>query len=103
LRSPERNRREKAGKKSCLAPPGPLASLARALHASASILSLLTGLHLPAAMRPNFLIILADDCTYNALPIYGGRKLTLQLACFDMPSRPAHNCSQCLLPVGFWF
>ncbi len=26
-----------------------------------------------AAERPNFLIILADDCTYNDLPIYGGQ------------------------------
>ncbi len=27
----------------------------------------------PAGARPNFLIILADDCTYNDLPIYGGQ------------------------------
>ena len=26
-----------------------------------------------AADRPNFLIILADDCTYNDLPLYGGK------------------------------
>lgn len=26
-----------------------------------------------AAERPNFLIIMADDCTYNDLPIYGGQ------------------------------
>ncbi|MCA8988370.1 MAG: sulfatase [Planctomycetaceae bacterium] len=26
-----------------------------------------------AAERPNFLIIMADDCTYNDLPIYGGK------------------------------
>jgi len=25
-----------------------------------------------AAQRPNFLIIMADDCTYNDLPVYGG-------------------------------
>jgi len=25
-----------------------------------------------AADRPNFLIIMADDCTYNDLPIHGG-------------------------------
>ncbi|MBM4090957.1 MAG: heparan N-sulfatase, partial [Planctomycetes bacterium] len=25
------------------------------------------------AVRPNFLIVLADDCTYNDLPLYGGR------------------------------
>src|SRR5690348_9322845 len=23
--------------------------------------------------RPNFLVILADDCTYNDLPVYGGK------------------------------
>ena len=27
---------------------------------------------LPTAQRPNFLIVLADDCTYNDLPVYGG-------------------------------
>lgn len=27
---------------------------------------------LPAAERPNFLMILADDCTYSDLPLYGG-------------------------------
>jgi len=26
-----------------------------------------------AADRPNFLIIIADDCTFNDLPVYGGR------------------------------
>jgi len=26
----------------------------------------------PAAERPNFLIIMADDCTHNDLPLYGG-------------------------------
>lgn len=26
-----------------------------------------------AAMRPNVLVILANDCTYNDLPIYGGQ------------------------------
>ncbi len=26
-----------------------------------------------AAARPNFLIVLADDCTHNDLPLYGGR------------------------------
>ena len=25
------------------------------------------------ARRPNFLIVLADDCTYNDLPVYGGQ------------------------------
>ncbi len=28
---------------------------------------------LPAAERPNVLIIMADDCTYNDLPLYGGQ------------------------------
>lgn len=27
----------------------------------------------PESGRPNFLIILADDCTYNDLPVYGGK------------------------------
>ena len=26
-----------------------------------------------AGDNPNFLIILADDCTYNDLPLYGGK------------------------------
>ena len=40
------------------------------------LLSFLLGyflcLGLSAAKQPNFLIILADDCTYNDLPLYGG-------------------------------
>ena len=28
---------------------------------------------LSAADHPNFLIIIADDCTYNDLPLYGGQ------------------------------
>ena len=27
----------------------------------------------PAAKRPNFLVIMADDCTFNDLPLYGGQ------------------------------
>jgi len=27
----------------------------------------------PAGARPNMLIIMADDCTYNDLALYGGR------------------------------
>ncbi|MCP5541932.1 MAG: sulfatase [Akkermansiaceae bacterium] len=27
----------------------------------------------PAADRPNFLVIMADDCTHNDLPLYGGK------------------------------
>jgi uncharacterized sulfatase len=53
--------------------PGPFASSARALLWPAYLLLLLAALPLPAATLPNFLIILADDCTYNDLPIYGGR------------------------------
>jgi len=26
----------------------------------------------PAAEKPNFLLIIGDDCTYNDLPLYGG-------------------------------
>ena len=26
-----------------------------------------------AEKKPNFLIIMADDCTYNDLPVYGGK------------------------------
>ncbi|MCK5173046.1 MAG: sulfatase-like hydrolase/transferase, partial [Planctomycetes bacterium] len=28
-----------------------------------------------AAQQPNFLIIIADDCTYNELPLYGGQNV----------------------------
>ena len=31
------------------------------------------GQNLFAAKQPNFLIIMADDCTYNDLPLYGGQ------------------------------
>ena len=34
---------------------------------------LLLGLGVFAKERPNFLIIMADDCTYNDLPLYGGQ------------------------------
>ena len=52
---------------------GLLASLARTPCWPTLLLLLLAALPLYAATRPNFLIILADDCTYNDLPIYGGR------------------------------
>ena len=29
--------------------------------------------HASAAERPNVLIIMADDCTFNDLPVYGGQ------------------------------
>lgn len=38
-----------------------------------SLLLCVFGSFCHAATRPNFLIILADDCTYNDLPIYGGQ------------------------------
>ena len=47
----------------------------RCSHFLLPLLTLLLATHLVAAEspRPNFLIILADDCTYNDLPLYGGR------------------------------
>ncbi len=38
----------------------------------ALICSALTGGTTVGAEQPNFLIIMADDCTYNDLPLYGG-------------------------------
>ncbi len=38
-----------------------------------SLLGCCLGLGLSAAKQPNFLLILADDCTYNDLPLYGGQ------------------------------
>ena len=37
------------------------------------ILILLCARALSAAEKPNILIIMADDCTYNDLPLYGGQ------------------------------
>ncbi|MBN1126273.1 MAG: sulfatase [Sedimentisphaerales bacterium] len=34
---------------------------------------LLKGAQLADKKRPNFLIVMADDCTYNDLPVYGGQ------------------------------
>ena len=42
------------------------------LRTIAFTLSFLTGSCLAEAQRPNFLIILADDCTFSDLPMYGG-------------------------------
>ncbi|MDP6905733.1 MAG: heparan N-sulfatase, partial [Verrucomicrobiota bacterium] len=33
----------------------------------------LVGFVAQGASQPNFLIIMADDCTYNDLPLYGGQ------------------------------
>ena len=37
------------------------------------VFSLIFRTGLVAEQRPNFLIIMADDCTYNDLPVYGGK------------------------------
>ena len=37
------------------------------------LLVLVLAVSVEAAKKPNFLIILADDCTYNDLPLYGGQ------------------------------
>ena len=37
------------------------------------LVSFLMGFGAYAKERPNFLIIMADDCTYNDLPLYGGQ------------------------------
>ena len=37
------------------------------------VIGFFVGFHLQAQAQPNFLIILADDCTYNDLPLYGGQ------------------------------
>lgn len=39
----------------------------------ASILAFTLPLPALASERPNFLVIMADDCTFNDLPIYGGQ------------------------------
>ena len=36
-------------------------------------IALLSAESLAAADKPNFLIIMADDCTHNDLPVYGGQ------------------------------
>ncbi|MCA9217164.1 MAG: sulfatase, partial [Planctomycetales bacterium] len=37
------------------------------------LVSVGVGVCAEAGVRPNFLIIMADDCTYNDLPVYGGQ------------------------------
>lgn len=38
-------------------------------------LLLLPAVSAPAAQRPNFLIVIADDCTFNELALYGGKNV----------------------------
>ncbi len=49
--------------------------LKHAGYAAASVLAApaFARADLPARRRPNFLLILADDCTHRDLPVYGGR------------------------------
>jgi len=72
-----------------------------------------------AAERPNFLIIIGDDCTYNDLPLYGGenaktphidvmasRGLTFNQACLAeamcQPCRPeTRSLPHYLRPLGY--
>src|SRR5689334_16340630 len=48
-------------------------SIPRALAFLLTAVMLVTAENARAASHPNFLIILADDCTYNDLPLYGGQ------------------------------
>jgi N-sulfoglucosamine sulfohydrolase len=56
-----------------------------------------------AAERPNFLIIMADDCTYNDLPLYGGQnaltpnldQLARQGLTFDQAFVSSAMCQPC--------
>ena len=45
-----------------------------ALVVASTLASAPTALTAAVGQRPNFLIVLADDCTYNDLAIYGGKK-----------------------------
>ena len=53
--------------------------------------------------RPNFLIIMADDCTYNDLPVYGGKnaktpnidRLASQGLAFDRAYLTSAMCQPC--------
>jgi uncharacterized sulfatase len=56
-----------------------------------------------AAQRPNFLIIMADDCTHNDLPVYGGKnaktpnidRLASQGLVFDRAYLTSAMCQPC--------
>ncbi|MBT5928236.1 MAG: sulfatase [Verrucomicrobia bacterium] len=58
---------------------------------------------LQAKERPNFLIIMADDCTYNDLPVYGGKnaktpnidRLASQGLVFDRAYLTSAMCQPC--------
>lgn len=60
-------------------------------------------LDLMAKDRPNFLIIMADDCTYNDLPVYGGKnaftpnidRLASQGLVFDRAYLTSAMCQPC--------
>ena len=60
-------------------------------------------LELAAKDRPNFLIIMADDCTYNDLPVYGGKnaitpnidRLASQGLVFDRAYLTSAMCQPC--------
>ncbi len=56
-----------------------------------------------AGSRPNFLVIMADDCTYNDLPVYGGKnaktpnidRLASQGLVFDRAYLTSAMCQPC--------
>jgi N-sulfoglucosamine sulfohydrolase len=57
----------------------------------------------PSRSRPNFLIIMADDCTYNDLPLYGGQnartpnidRLSTQGLTFNLAYLSEAMCQPC--------
>lgn len=51
-------------------------NLLRPVVFSVTICLHLVGLMLQAADKPNVMIVIADDCTYNDLPLYGGQNAT---------------------------
>ena len=67
------------------------------------LFALVSGLELAANDRPNFLIIMADDCTYNDLPVYGGKnaitpnidRLATQGLVFDRAYLTSAMCQPC--------
>lgn len=69
----------------------------------ALIFSLNLETDLQATERPNFLIIMADDCTYNDLPVYGGKnaqtpnidRLASQGLVFDRAYLTSAMCQPC--------
>ncbi|MFL2922299.1 MAG: sulfatase [Limisphaerales bacterium] len=67
------------------------------------VFSLIFRTGLVAEQRPNFLIIMADDCTYNDLPVYGGKnaltpnidRLASQGLVFDRAYLTSAMCQPC--------